>query len=247
MFKRNFFCPLLCGSTYNNLKEHLIFCTNKNLLGKYYFQCPYNSNHIIGKRIYDLHIQHCPELKKKKNEGEKHINLSKLSLNNKNNNQMNKSLSNYDLLNDLDEFKINSKFSKVKESKKEIELKEYEKKVKTQKLKNKKEEKKLENLNNIFFYEKISSMKNIFILDNLYKKKNNKDEIYSVSTNKTDASDYSEDSFKKMNKSNKKKVTFGRMIKVIVFKKKEDNIKLNKNQKISTDGQYLTETYMKFL
>ena len=90
-------------------------------------------------------------------------------------------------------------------------------------------------------------MKNIFILDNLYKKKNNKDEIYSVSTNKTDASDYSEDSFKKMNKSNKKKVTFGRMIKVIVFKKKEDNIKLNKNQKISTDGQYLTETYMKFL
>jgi hypothetical protein len=37
------------------------------------------------------------------------------------------------------------------------------------------------------------------------------------------------------------------MIKVIVFKKKEDNIKLKKNQKISTDGQYLTETYMKFL
>ena len=45
----------------------------------------------------------------------------------------------------------------------------------------------------------------------------------------------------------KKKVTFGRMVKVIIYKKNEGDNKLKKNQKISNDGDFIKETYMKFL
>ena len=58
---KNLFCPLLCGSNIKDLSLHLIFCQNKHLLGKYYFQCPYNSNHIFGKKVYEYHIKNCPD------------------------------------------------------------------------------------------------------------------------------------------------------------------------------------------
>ncbi len=37
------------------------------------------------------------------------------------------------------------------------------------------------------------------------------------------------------------------MVKVIVYKKNEGDKKLKKNQKISNDGDFIKETYMKFL
>ena len=58
---KNLFCPLLCGNNIKDISLHLIFCQNKNLLGKYYFQCPYNSNHIFGKKAYEYHIKNCPD------------------------------------------------------------------------------------------------------------------------------------------------------------------------------------------
>ena len=66
---KNLFCPLLCGSNIKDISLHLIFCQKKHLLGKYYFQCPYNANHIFGKKAYEYHIKNCPDefkIKRKK-------------------------------------------------------------------------------------------------------------------------------------------------------------------------------------
>ena len=44
----------------------------------------------------------------------------------------------------------------------------------------------------------------------------------------------------------KKKVTFGRMVKVIVYKKNEGDNKLKKSE-ISNEGDFIKEAYMKFI
>ena len=209
MNSKKLFCPLLCGSTYNNFNLHLNFCQNKHLIGKYFFKCPFNSSHILSKKLIDIHIQNCP----------------------------NKNKENINSLNEIDNLNIN-KFSKVKESKKEIELKQNEKKLKL----NNNFQLKIEEEDEInkIIYEKNNSTKEIFSFDKLVHK-NEKDEKYSVSTNKSDHSDISEERDKTIYKTNKKKVTFGRMTKVILFKNKD-----NKKQ-ISNDGQYMTEVYLKFL
>lgn len=55
------FCPLLCGIQVKNIQEHLKSCKNKKYLNKYYFQCPYNPNHISSKNVFPIHKQNCPD------------------------------------------------------------------------------------------------------------------------------------------------------------------------------------------
>ena len=205
MLSRKMYCPLLCGSLFSNLKEHLIFCQNKHLLGKYYFKCPFNSNHILGKKLINMHIQYCP---------------------NKNNNKENLNNNNFE----EDNFNKN-KFSKISESKKEIKLKE---------------NKKFNSYNKEFNFNDINKL----IFDNSIAKNLFPDEKYSVSTNKSDNSDFSDEKEKKISKSHKKKVSFGRMTKVVLFKNKKEknNFKMKKKFKFNdSDDEYSIETYMKFL
>ncbi len=232
MSRSNLFCPLLCGSQYKNLKEHLIYCKKHHLLGKYYFQCPFNPEHIIGKKIYELHIQNCRDSKEKKIEKQKLFDLCKSkTLNNKPKLIITPKL-NLDIINE-DNYGFQNKFSKIKESesKKEIELKE----------KNKKKEDKQE-VNNLIINKKIPiHHRNVFSLDFL--KKENEIFLLSTISDNSETSDESQKRFSRV----KKKVTFGRMVKVIVYKKNEGDKKLKKNQKISNDGDFIKETYMKFL
>ena len=232
MSRSNLFCPLLCGSQYKNLKEHLIYCKKHHLLGKYYFQCPFNPEHIIGKKIYELHIQNCRDSKEKKIEKQKLFDLCKSKpLNNKPKFIITPKL-NLDIINE-DNYGFQNKFSKIKESesKKEIELKE----------KNKKKEDKQE-VNNLIINKKIPiHHRNVFSLDFL--KKENEIFLLSTISDNSETSDESQKRFSRV----KKKVTFGRMVKVIVYKKNEGDKKLKKNQKISNDGDFIKETYMKFL
>ena len=232
MSRSNLFCPLLCGSQYKNLKEHLIYCKKHHLLGKYYFQCPFNPEHIIGKKIYELHIQNCRDSKEKKIEKQKLFDLCKnKTLNNKPKLIITPKL-NLDIINE-DNYGFQNKFSKIKESesKKEIELKE----------KNKKKEDKQE-VNNLIINKKIPiHHRNVFSLDFL--KKENEIFLLSTISDNSETSDESQKRFSRV----KKKVTFGRMVKVIVYKKNEGDKKLKKNQKISNDGDFIKETYMKFL
>ena len=233
MSRSNLFCPLLCGSQYKNLKEHLIYCKKHHLLGKYYFQCPFNPEHIIGKKIYELHIQNCRDSKDKKIEKQKLFDLTKIkTLYNKQKILIKPKL-NQDILNE-DNFEFQNKFSKIKESesKKEIELKE----------KNKRKDDKQEG-NNLILNKNIQiHHRNVFSLDFLFKKENEKFLLSTISDN-SETSDESQKRFSRV----KKKVTFGRMVKVIVYKKNEGDKKLKKNQKISNDGDFIKETYMKFL
>ena len=62
----NVFCPLLCGNQVKNIEEHLKTCKNKNHLNKYYFQCPFNPNHICSKNVLKENIS-LENLKENKN------------------------------------------------------------------------------------------------------------------------------------------------------------------------------------
>ena len=59
----NVFCPLLCGSLIRNIESHLKICKNKEHLNKYYFQCPFNPNHICSKNVFPIHKESCPDKK----------------------------------------------------------------------------------------------------------------------------------------------------------------------------------------
>ena len=61
----NVFCPLLCGSQIRNIETHLKVCKNKGHLNKYYFQCPYNPNHICSKNVFPIHKESCQDKKEK--------------------------------------------------------------------------------------------------------------------------------------------------------------------------------------
>ncbi len=61
------FCPLLCGIRTNFILEHIKKCKNKALLGVKYMQCPYNPRHIFGKKVFQMHVDRCPDRFKKKN------------------------------------------------------------------------------------------------------------------------------------------------------------------------------------
>ena len=141
---------------------------------------------------------------------------------------------NQDILNE-DNFEFQNKFSKIKESesKKEIELKE----------KNKRKDDKQEG-NNLILNKNIQiHHRNVFSLEDFLFKKENEKFLLSTISDNSETSDESQKRFSKM----KKKVTFGRMVKVIIYKKNEGDNKLKKNQKISNDGDFIKETYMKFL
>ena len=96
--------------------------------------------------------------------------------------------------------------------------------------------------NNKGFLKITTHHKNVFSLDYLMKKENEKILLSTIS----DYSETYDESPKRVSKT-KKKVTFARMVKVMIYKKNEGNNKLKKNQKISNDSNFIQETYMKFL
>ena len=61
MLMFSIFCPLLCGNQIKDIQQHLKECKKKNLLNKYYFQCPFNPNHIISKNVFPYHKENCPD------------------------------------------------------------------------------------------------------------------------------------------------------------------------------------------
>ena len=63
MLMFSIFCPLLCGNQIKDIQQHLKECKKKNLLNKYYFQCPFNPNHIISKNVFPYHKENCPDKK----------------------------------------------------------------------------------------------------------------------------------------------------------------------------------------
>ena len=71
------FCPLLCGQRTNIILEHIKNCKNKNLLGTKYFQCPYNQSHIFGKKVFQMHVDRCPDRFKKNNAKEENKEIEK--------------------------------------------------------------------------------------------------------------------------------------------------------------------------
>jgi len=304
MFK-NLFCPLLCGSNIKDISLHLIFCQKKHLLGKYYFQCPYNANHIFGKKAYEYHIKNCPDefkiKRKKKREKilknkKRRIKMKSNSLNNieydyKNDNESeitqeeenensldkisikiieaveeNEGMKNLEEnilkleleIEDFDDLKSYFKFKKIKESNKEIKLRELRKKKQEENIENEKlkdEDKEIEILkedddyfndilikkeNNNFFSLNCELLDNNKNEDEILTDRTQKD--YSLST-KSDNSDTSEDKIR--NIKTKRKVSFGKMIKVILYKQNENENELN--NEIKDKNEFENETYLKFM
>ena len=304
MFK-NLFCPLLCGSNIKDISLHLIFCQKKHLLGKYYFQCPYNANHIFGKKAYEYHIKNCPDefkiKRKKKREKilknkKRRIKMKSNSLNNieyyyKNDNESeitqeeenensldkisikiieaveeNEGMKNLEEnilkleleIEDFDDLKSYFKFKKIKESNKEIKLRELRKKKQEENIENEKlkdEDKEIEILkedddyfndilikkeNNNFFSLNCELLDNNKNEDEILTDRTQKD--YSLST-KSDNSDTSEDKIR--NIKTKRKVSFGKMIKVILYKQNENENELN--NEINDKNEFENETYLKFM
>ena len=302
---KNLFCPLLCGSNIKDISLHLIFCQNKNLLGKYYFQCPYNSNHIFGKKAYEYHIKNCPDefkiKRKKKREKilknkKRRIKMKSNSLNNieydyKNDNESeitqeeenensldkisikiieaveeNEGMKNLEEnilkleleIEDFDDLKSYFKFKKIKESNKEIKLRELRKKKQEENIENEKlkdEDKEIEILkedddyfndilikkeNNNFFSLNCELLDNNKNEDEILTDRTQKD--YSLST-KSDNSDTSEDKIR--NIKTKRKVSFGKMIKVILYKQNGNENELN--NEINDKNEFENETYLKFM
>ena len=302
---KNLFCPLLCGSNIKDISLHLIFCHKKHLLGKYYFQCPYNTNHIFGKKAYEYHIKNCPDefkiKRKKKREKilknkKRRIKMKSNSLNNieydyKNDNESeitqeeenensldkisikiieaveeNEGMKNLEEnilkleleIEDFDDLKSYFKFKKIKESNKEIKLRELRKKKQEENIENEKlkdEDKEIENLkedddyfndilikkeNNNFFSLNCELLDNNKNEDEILTDRTQKD--YSLST-KSDNSDTSEDKIR--NIKTKRKVSFGKMIKVILYKQNENENELN--NEIKDKNEFENETYLKFM
>ena len=302
---KNLFCPLLCGSNIKDISLHLIFCQKKHLLGKYYFQCPYNSNHIFGKKAYEYHIKNCPDefkiKRKKKREKilknkKRRIKMKSNSLNNieydyKNDNESeitqeeenensfnkinikiieaveeNEGMKNLEEnilkleleIEDFDDLKSYFKFKKIKESNKEIKLRELRKKKQEENIENEKlkdEDKEIEILkedddyfndilikkeNNNFFSLNCELLDNNKNEDEILTDRTQKD--YSLST-KSDNSDTSEDKIR--NIKTKRKVSFGKMIKVILYKQNENENELN--NEIKDKNEFENETYLKFM
>ena len=302
---KNLFCPLLCGSNIKDISLHLIFCQKKHLLGKYYFQCPYNANHIFGKKAYEYHIKNCPDefkiKRKKKREKilknkKRRIKMKSNSLNNieydyKNDNESeitqeeenensldkisikiieaveeNEGMKNLEEnilkleleIEDFDDLKSYFKFKKIKESNKEIKLRELRKKKQEENIENEKlkdEDKEIEILkedddyfndilikkeNNNFFSLNCELLDNNKNEDEILTDRTQKD--YSLST-KSDNSDTSEDKIR--NIKTKRKVSFGKMIKVILYKQNENENELN--NEIKDKNEFENETYLKFM
>ena len=299
---KNLFCPLLCGSNIKDISLHLIFCQNKNLLGKYYFQCPYNSNHIFGKKAYEYHIKNCPDefkikrkqkreniLKNKKRRIEMKNNLlnnteyeyksdneseitqeeefNKINIKiieaveeNEGMKNLQENILKLELEEEIEDIDLKSyfKFKKIKESNKEIKLRELKKKKHEENIEKEKfkdEEKEIEilkededYLNDILIKKENN---NFFSLNfELLKNNRNEDEILTDRTQKecslstkSDNSDTSEDKIR--NIKPKRKVSFGKMIKVILYKQNESKNEVN--NEINDKNEFEKETYMKFM
>ena len=154
MFK--VFCPLLCGEQIKEIQQHLKICKNKNHLNKYYFQCPYNPNHICSKNVFPIHKESCPDKKKEEKEDENTDNFDFDDLNDKN---------------------ILFKKKIVVESKKEILLKKQNNSEK------KKEKEKKNKINNDSFNSKNNKNLNFDIIDkNIRFNEEKEGSIYSEKT-----------------------------------------------------------------
>ena len=150
------------------------------------------------------------------------------------------------------------KFKKIKESNKEIKLRELKKKKHEENIEKEKfkdEEKEIEilkededYLNDILIKKENN---NFFSLNfELLKNNRNEDEILTDRTQKecslstkSDNSDTSEDKIR--NIKPKRKVSFGKMIKVILYKQNESKNEVN--NEINDKNEFEKETYMKFM
>ena len=159
---------------------------------------------------------------------------------------------------DFDDLKSYFKFKKIKESNKEIKLRELRKKKQEENIENEKlkdEDKEIEILkedddyfndilikkeNNNFFSLNCELLDNNKNEDEILTDRTQKD--YSLST-KSDNSDTSEDKIR--NIKTKRKVSFGKMIKVILYKQNENENELN--NEIKDKNEFENETYLKFM
>ena len=53
-------CPLQCGKFISSFQLHKNECPNKEKLGKFSQQCPYNPEHILSIKALKVHIHFCP-------------------------------------------------------------------------------------------------------------------------------------------------------------------------------------------
>ena len=58
------FCPLECGARIKSFYKHIKKCRKKNILYVEYFVCPYNANHIIHSKVFQIHKENCEDKKK---------------------------------------------------------------------------------------------------------------------------------------------------------------------------------------
>ena len=53
-------CPLQCGKFISSFLSHKNECPNKNKLGKFCEQCPYNPEHVLSIKALKVHTYFCP-------------------------------------------------------------------------------------------------------------------------------------------------------------------------------------------
>ena len=52
-------CPLQCGKYISSFNSHKNECPNKQKLGKFCQQCPYNPEHVLSLKALKVHIHYC--------------------------------------------------------------------------------------------------------------------------------------------------------------------------------------------
>ena len=53
-------CPLQCGKYISSFNSHKNQCPNKQKLGKFCQQCPYNPEHVLSIKAMKVHVHFCP-------------------------------------------------------------------------------------------------------------------------------------------------------------------------------------------
>ena len=53
-------CPLQCGKYISSFNSHKNECPNKQKLGKFCQQCPYNPEHVLSIKAMKVHVHFCP-------------------------------------------------------------------------------------------------------------------------------------------------------------------------------------------
>ncbi len=189
MLMFSIFCPLLCGNQIKDIQQHLKECKKKNLLNKYYFQCPFNPNHIISKNVFPYHKENCPD-KKANTEIDNIVDNS-----------------------ELEEFKKNTPLLiKKNKSEKEIKLKENN-------LENKKEKKKIEKYNSHDDISPSKSARHINLNFDIFDRKLKRFEEREGSFYSENTDISYDNSLKNTKRPLKQKISFDNNVKVFVYQK----------------------------